>query len=97
MTISTQKYLGDSHQHGKECHERWHKRMNTNGRTTESLYAPSGEQCLFCLYFLPITGKEFIDDYGVCSNSKSQFDGIVRFEHDGCSEFVDDGEAETKE
>ena len=29
-----------------------------------------------------------MEEYGVCSNPSSPFDGTVRFEHDGCSEFA---------
>jgi hypothetical protein len=44
------------------------------------------EQCGMCRYLIPLSGA-FADDYGICSNPRSDFDGLVRFEHDGCDKF----------
>ena len=53
------------------------------------------EQCMFCRYYIPLAGA-FAEDYGVCSNEHSPFDGIVRLEHDGCSEFAEGEWGENK-
>lgn len=31
-------------------------------------------------------------DYGACTSAHSIFDGMVRFEHDGCTAFADRGD-----
>ncbi len=46
----------------------------------------AAQQCLFCRYFIPLSGA-LVEDWGACSNPLSPFDGIVRFEHDGCDAF----------
>jgi hypothetical protein len=80
--------LVDSPEHANECHQRWMLRRNRKADTPGYRDEWYGEQCMFCAYFIPLVGA-FADDYGVCSNSLSAFDGIVRFEHDGCSEFIE--------
>jgi len=42
-----------------------------------------------CRHWLPLAGQRGYD-WGACSNERSEFDGIVRFEHDGCQEFDED-------
>lgn len=64
-------------------HERWLTRRN------RKLYEPHTPddwynfQCYNCLYYILLSGP-LGNDWGVCSNEKSKFDGTVRFEHDGC-------------
>jgi len=80
--------LVDSPEHFGECHQRWMQRRSRKAEEQNYQEAWSTEQCMFCRYFIPLVGA-FIEDYGVCSNARSSFDGIVRFEHDGCSEFAE--------
>ncbi len=44
------------------------------------------EQCGGYQYYIPLMGV-LTDDWGVCSNPSSPFDGQVMFEHDGCDQF----------
>lgn len=44
------------------------------------------EQCMHCRFFIPLSGA-LAEDWGVCSNPDSSFDGLVRFEQDGCRRF----------
>ncbi len=46
------------------------------------------EQCLHCRHYLPVM-DELGDDWGVCANSLSPNDGLVKFEHDRCEFFVE--------
>ena len=81
------KNLRDDKEHANQCHTRWMRRRN---RKQEELdYAENwySEQCGGCIYFIPLMGI-LSDDYGVCSNPESDFDGIVRFEHDGCGQYA---------
>jgi hypothetical protein len=84
--MSEGKPLVEDKQHARACHERWLKRVNRD------LSSPSykdewwAEQCLFCRYYIPVVGA-LAEDWGVCSNQASPFDGIARFEHDGCDHF----------
>jgi hypothetical protein len=45
------------------------------------------EQCELCLYYIPLLGI-LGSDYGVCTNVDSEFDGVLKFEHNGCDEHV---------
>lgn len=90
MNVTSNQLLHNK-QHFDSCHARWMKRRNRkqeDPKYKEEWYA---EQCLMCKYFIPLTGV-FIEDYGACSNPSSAFDGVIRFEHDGCIEFfpIDD-------
>ena len=79
--------LVGSSTHFKECHERWMERRNRIVESPEYLDQWLDEQCMFCQYYIPLTGA-FMEDYGACSNALSPLDGTVRFEHDGCTEFA---------
>ncbi|AYF26881.1 hypothetical protein CSH63_05340 [Micromonospora tulbaghiae] len=50
------------------------------------------EQSGGCRLWIPVNG-EVGHGYGACTNPASNFDGRVRFEHDGCTAFAnrDDG------
>ncbi|MFY1655979.1 DUF3027 domain-containing protein [Micromonospora sp. WMMD1274] len=50
------------------------------------------EQCGGCRLWIPVDG-ELGHDYSACTNPASNFDGRVRFEHDGFTAFAnrDDG------
>ena len=93
--MSKENDLANSYEHFRNCHERWMDRRNRIVEAEDYKDEWFDEQCLFCKYFIPLIGI-FVDDYGACSNPASPFDGIVRFEHDGCSEFTPKAEVQTK-
>ena len=76
---------GDS-EHAARCHERWSKRMNRDVDSHDYRDEWYQQQFLFCRYFISLAGC-LAEDYGACSNPRSQLDGTVRFEHDGCDAF----------
>lgn len=78
--------LIDSLEHFKTSHTRWMERRNRRAESPEYKDEWLSKQCLECRYYIPLIGA-FTEDYGACSNSRSPFDGTVRFEHDGCEEF----------
>jgi hypothetical protein len=43
------------------------------------------QQCGMCEYWIPLSGVIGMD-YGACSCPKSNRDGRITFEHDGCDE-----------
>jgi hypothetical protein len=79
-------HLTDDAAHAKECHARW--LMARNRRQEDSGYQDEwfAEQCGGCRYWIPVTGV-LGSDYGACTSARSDFDGRVMFEHDGCSTF----------
>jgi hypothetical protein len=81
----TDKLFKD-HTHFRACHERWMEKRNRKQEEPGYKDEWYAEQCGMCKYFAPLSGA-FAEDYGVCSNSSSEFDGFVRFEHDGCDVF----------
>ncbi|RSN36187.1 DUF3027 domain-containing protein [Amycolatopsis sp. WAC 01416] len=50
-----------------------------------------GEQCGGCVFWVALHGR-LGQDYGACTNAHSIFDGMVRFEHDGCAAFAGRGD-----
>ncbi|WP_449346118.1 DUF3027 domain-containing protein [Streptomyces xanthochromogenes] len=44
------------------------------------------EQCGGCRFLIALSGELGLD-WGACTHADSQFDGHVRFEHDGCGHF----------
>ena len=44
------------------------------------------EQCGGCRHWCALLGP-LGADWGVCTNPESQFDSLLRFEHDGCEHF----------
>jgi hypothetical protein len=60
------------------------RRWGTKLKSQNKLY----EQCEMCYYYIPILGL-IGEDYGVCTNEKSEFDSKIMFEHDGCEHHVD--------
>lgn len=84
--MSERKPLVEDSVHARRCHDRWQQRVNrdlSSPTCPEEWYA---QQCLCCRYYVPLVGA-LSEDWGVCSNPDSAFDGIVRFEHDGCDQF----------
>jgi hypothetical protein len=89
MKRYTRKTLANDATHKYKVHKRWREQIVPISRVPgtpgykEEWY---NEQCGACKYYLPLTGR-FGDDWGVCSNPDSSFDGKVKFEHDGCDSF----------
>jgi len=83
--------LRNDEQHAVQCHQRWMKLRNRKQEAPNYQIEWADQQCGMCQYWIPLTGA-LGTDYGACSNSASPFDASVRFEHDGCDEFVDAGE-----
>lgn len=79
----------EDREHFLECHYRWCERTNRNFENLKDNKELSGMmQCMICVYYIRLCG-EFIEDWGVCSYKESEFDGMVRYEHDGCTKFVE--------
>jgi hypothetical protein len=78
--------LADDVKHFQMCHERWLALRNRRMEDPDFRDEWYGQQCGACVYFVYLTGA-FVNDWGACSNPDSQFDGQVRFEHDGCEQF----------
>lgn len=79
--------LFDSPEHLNRTHERWLARSNRDLTLVEVPDEWIWSQCESCRHWIPLAGA-FHTDWGVCSNAKSQSDGVVRFAHDGCEQFV---------
>jgi hypothetical protein len=74
--------------HFAECHRRWRQVRNRDVDSPDTYEDSWFEtQCGGCRFFVRLTGV-FSEDYGACTNEMSKCDGLVRFEHDGCEEFV---------
>lgn len=69
-------------------HERWLQKRNRIQESSNYLDIWYAAQCGRCQFFVPLTGRIGLD-YGACCNLESAFDGIVRFEHDGCIAFTE--------
>lgn len=67
-------------------HQRWMLRRNRRQEDPGYVESWWAEQCGACRHWIPLSGA-LGRDYGACANSESDFDGTVRFEHDGCDEF----------
>jgi DUF3027 family protein len=80
--------LSNNSEHFKSVHKRWMARRNRRQESPDYKDDWYAEQCGRCRFWLPLAG-EIGSDYGVCSNPKSPFDGLARFEHDGCDVFED--------
>lgn len=67
----------------------------THNRWKEKLIGASyhftkpGQQCFSCWYYVELNSP-LGNDWGVCTSSFSDYDGMVRYEHDGCDEYVPD-------
>jgi hypothetical protein len=81
---SRPKPVKDNPEWFRLCHERWMEKRNR--RNEDPAYRDEwwSQQCGACRYWVPLSGV-FAEDYGVCAGSTSDFDGLVRFEHDGCA------------
>jgi hypothetical protein len=81
------KHPADDPAHARACGDRWF--THGNRRQGDPSYRDEwyAQQCLFCRFYVPLVGA-FIEDWGVCSNATSAFDGRTMFEHDGCEHHV---------
>ncbi|OKJ94202.1 DUF3027 domain-containing protein [Amycolatopsis sp. CB00013] len=84
MPATNQPWSGDDEKFNRACHARWRERFNRLGDR-------QGEQCGGCAFWVALHGR-LGDDYGACTNARSFFDGVVRFEHDGCTAFTERGD-----
>jgi hypothetical protein len=79
--------LKDDIHHFRKTHNRWIERMHRQEKeeelSLEEVQKRIIEQCIICRYYVLLEGQ-WQYDWGVCSNPLSPFDGMVRFEHDGC-------------
>ena len=80
-----------SEKHRDYCHRRWLERLNRHMDEPDYQEEWRCQQCGNCSFFAALAG-DFGLDWGVCTNRKSKFDGIVRFEHDGCEWYDSSGE-----
>ncbi len=67
--------------------QRWLARRNRRQEDADYEDAWWAQQCGGCFRYLRLLGP-IGEDWGVCANGKSPFDGTVRFEHDGCDAFA---------
>ncbi len=67
-------------------HERWLKKINRDIDAENKPDKWIWNQCETCRHYLRLAG-EYGNDWGVCSNLISKFDGQSRFSHDGCDFF----------
>lgn len=81
-------WLGDDAEHNDACHERWLPRRNRDTGDAAHPDAWYCEQCGGCRFWVALRGPVGAD-WGACTNSRSRFDGRVRFEHDGCDVFTE--------
>lgn len=82
--------LAEDKRHFRDCHARWIRNLNRDMDAPEYKEEWRSQQCGACLYWIELIGV-FGDDYGACTNRESQFDRMVRFEHDGCDKYVASG------
>jgi len=81
--------LQDNVEHAKKCHDRWLEKFRNRFPPPEGQEYQDEwqqQQCLFCNFYIGLLGA-LKEDWGVCSNPNSPFDGRVIFEHDGCEHF----------
>lgn len=80
------KHPKDSSTYFGQCHERWIKCANRDLSASDRPDEWVWNQCESCRYWISLAGK-FSTDWGVCSSVHAQYDGRVRFAHDGCEQF----------
>ena len=76
----------------KIIHERWMGKRNRKQESESYKDEWYSQQCFMCKYFIYLSGR-MGGDYGACSNPRSDYDGCVRFEHDGCDGFTESEES----
>lgn len=80
----------DERAYFRATHDRWMASRNRRQEADDYLDEWWDQQCGACQWFMYLTGV-LGDDWGVCSNPRSDFDGRVHFEHDGCAAFEQSG------
>jgi hypothetical protein len=75
---------------GRAVHERWLTRLNRRIGDPGYLDEWYHQQCGSCRRWIPLSGQAGLD-WGACIHEQSEFDGHVRFEHDGCPHHEDAG------
>ena len=83
--------LDKNRKHVKRCRARWCKLINRDIESPDYQDEWYSEQCVNCNYYIRLINF-FRDDWGVCSNPESNFDGKVRFKHDGCDKYHESGD-----
>jgi hypothetical protein len=89
-------HFANSDSEQDSTHQRWIKRRNRKTEDPSHEESWFYEQCGACRFWIPLAGKMGFD-WGACANPRSPFDGQVKFEHDGCGEFVSSGRWATPE
>jgi hypothetical protein len=75
----------------RAVHERWTQRQNRRSDLPGYREEWHFQQCGGCLHWLAVAGQ-LGADWGVCSAASSPYDGVARFEHDGCDHFAEDAQ-----
>ncbi|MGQ0846577.1 MAG: DUF3027 domain-containing protein [Sporichthyaceae bacterium] len=74
-----------------DVHRRWIAKVGLHRSPGSPDYQESWywQQCGGCAFYIPLNDP-LGADWGACSGASSQFDGLLRFEHDGCEAFEQD-------
>ena len=85
-------FVGDEvgYRISRKAHDRWLTRLNRDPVASGYMDEWYGQQCGSCQRWIPLSGQAGLD-WGACTHEQSEFDGQVRFEHDGCSHYEDAG------
>jgi hypothetical protein len=80
--------VGDKagYQISRKVHDRWLTRLNRNTAVPGYLDEWHRQQYSSCRRWIPLSGQAGLD-WGACTHEQSEFDGQVRFEHDGCPHY----------
>ena len=78
--------LTKSESHAQQCHNRWLNYVNRDISSPDYRVEWSLQQCGGCRFFIPLEGV-LGNDWGGCTNTLSEFDKRIMFEHDGCDAF----------
>jgi hypothetical protein len=70
----------------RAVHDRWLVGLNRGTEDSDWCH----QQCGSCRHWIPLSGRAGLD-WGACTHGQSDFDGQVRFEHDGCPHHEDAG------
>jgi hypothetical protein len=85
-------FVGDEagYRISRKVHDRWLARLNRDIAAAGYIDEWYSQQCGSCKHWIPLSGQAGLD-WGACTNERSEFDGQVRFEHDGCPHYEDAG------
>ena len=92
LHIRDDVFVGDKvgYQISRKVHDRWLTRLNRHTAAPGYLEEWHRQQCGSCRRWIPLSGQAGLD-WGACTHEQSEFDGQVRFEHDGCPHYEDAG------